>query len=319
MIPYTVISGLHMHRNPAQHSTEVLRFYYQLVIYIDPWPGPVSNLHQRMAHQPNQLHEHHVIHRLGSVAHKLASAISNFELSHMATSEEPGECQCSGEFVKLDDEKIGVSCGQWAGAVYDWCFVSLKSCPDPHLFAMGREWGLSEDLFWEKCTSSGGRAFDGPPGSMTEEEIHGREVLWGVSTFNLWIALVLIIIALAAPVFVSLLIRQRLKAYITNQHADDEKNANWIFQGLSTKEIERLHELASPLGWLISVSILYIALRPLQLPPLWSAEFRPLSSSLTSPIRLLTAVPTDFKPIRRFIGTIAPFPNRDSAAPAPAS
>jgi hypothetical protein len=111
-----------------------------------------------MAHQPSQ--KHHVIHRLGSVAHKLASAISNFELSHTSSPDETGECQCTGEFVKLDDEKIGVECGQWAGAAYDWCFVSLKTCPDPHLFAMGREWDLSEDLFWEKCKKSDGRLVD---------------------------------------------------------------------------------------------------------------------------------------------------------------
>ena len=186
---------------------------------------------------------------------------------------------CSGEFVKLDDEKIGVSCGNWAGAAYNWCFVNLKHCPDPHLFAMGREWGLSEDLFWEKCTSSGGRAFDGPPGSMTEEEIHGREVLWGVSTFNLWIALVLIITALAAPVFVSLLVRQRLRSYVLNRNPDDEKKKHWIFQDISSKDIEQLHELSNPLGWLVSVSILYIALRPLQLPPLWYHRFMFLLSS----------------------------------------
>jgi hypothetical protein len=217
----------------------------------------------------NPQHEHHVVHRLGSVVHKLASAISNFEMSHSKIPEDSGDCQCTGEFVKLDDEKIGVDCGKWAGAVYDWCFVSLKHCPDPHLFAMGREWGLSEDLFWEKCTSSGGRAFDGPQGSMTEEEVHGREVLWGVSTLNLWISFVMIIIALAAPVVVSLMFRQRVTALLHRRSPDADTDAHWMLQGLSSKDMESLQALASPLGWLVSASFLYIALRPLQLPPLW--------------------------------------------------
>ena len=80
--------------------------------------------------------------------HKLAAAINNFENGNKNAAGEESDCKCSREFVKLDDVNIGGSCGKWANAAYDWCFVDLKTCTDPHLFAAGRGLGLRLRVAW---------------------------------------------------------------------------------------------------------------------------------------------------------------------------